>query len=231
MDPMFNTTTYTVPQLVVFGLGCTLWALLYLLLIRNYFRYKFIEMPLVAAASNFAWEFLWAFVFKADMGRLVEMLDKAWFLLDIFIFGAVLHVGVKQLGIERLKRHFMPLMLLIMVAFGFGYYFFKVEGYDTATGLTSGLIANLIISGIYPVMMLRQPSLDCISPAIGWLKMVGTGLITVFAFMYYPEGHGFIKSMGLAVLVLDLYYLYLLYERLRRDAAAKGAPAATGATA
>ena len=76
-------------------------------------------------------------------------------------------------------------------------------------------------------MMLRQPSLYGIPPAVGWLKMVGTGLITVFAFMFFPEGHGFIKSMGLAVLVMDLYYLYLLYDRMRRDAAAEQATAAT----
>ena len=45
--------------------------------------------------------------------------------------------------------------------------------------------------------------------------------------MFFPEGHGFIKSMGLAVLVMDLYYLYLLYDRMRRDAAAEQATAAT----
>lgn len=231
MEPMFNTSTYTVPQIVVFGTGCALWALLYLILIRNYFRYRFIEMPLAAAASNFAWEVLWAVVFTTDMGRFVDLLNKCWLLLDIFIFGAVLHVGVKQLGIERLKRHFMGLMLAMMLAFGVGYYGFTKAGFDTATGLTSGLIANLIISGLYPVMMLRQPSLDVISPAVGWLKMIGTGLITVFAFMYFPEGQWFIKSMGLAVLVMDLYYLYLLYERLRNDAATKGVTAATGSIA
>lgn len=47
MDPLFNTSTYTVPQIVVFGVGCALWAVLYLILpFRNYFRYRFIEMPL-----------------------------------------------------------------------------------------------------------------------------------------------------------------------------------------
>ena len=121
MEPLFNTVTYTTPQIVFFTIGCGLWAMLYLILIRNYFRYRFIEMPLIAAASNFAWEFLWAFVFKEDMGRLVGYLDKAWFILDIAIFGFVLHVGQKQLGIQRFKRHFVPLMLVIMLAFGAGY--------------------------------------------------------------------------------------------------------------
>ena len=104
MDQMFNTSTYTVPQIVVFGIGCALWALLYLILIRNYFRYRFIEMPLAAAASNFAWEFLWAYVFTSDMGKFVETLNRIWFVLDIVIFWAVLHVGVKQLGIAKPRR-------------------------------------------------------------------------------------------------------------------------------
>lgn len=225
MGPMFNTSTYTVPEIIVFGTGCALWAVLYLILIRNYLRYHFIEMPLAAAASNFAWEVLWAVNFKTDMGRFVDLLNKCWLILDIFIFGAVLHVGVKQLGIERLKRHFMSLMLLMMGAFGVGYYTFTEAGFDTATGMTSGLMANVIISGLYPVMMLRQPSLDIISPAVAWLKMIGTGLITVFAFMHFPEGLWFAKSMGLAVLVMDLYYLYLLYERMGNEAAARNAAA------
>ena len=94
MDQMFNTSTYTVPQIVVFGIGCALWALLYLILIRNYFRYRFIEMPLAAAASNFAWEFLWAYVFTSDMGKFVETLNRIWFVLDIVIFWAVLHLSL-----------------------------------------------------------------------------------------------------------------------------------------
>ena len=53
-------------------------------------------------------------------------------------------------------------------------------------------------------MMLRQASLAYISTSIAWLKMIGTGMITVFAFLVYPEGHWFIKNMGLAVLVLEL---------------------------
>lgn len=74
---------------------------------------------MAAAASNFAWEFLWAYVFTSDMGRFVETLNRVWFLLDIVIFWAVLHVGVR-LGIEWLRRQFVPLMLFMLVAFGFG---------------------------------------------------------------------------------------------------------------
>ena len=217
MGPWFNTDLYTVPQLLVFVTGCGLWALLYLILIRNFLRDRFVEMPIVAAASNFGWEFLWAFVFKTDMGLLMNLGYKLWFFLDVFIFAAVLRYGKDQVHIPELRRHFRASMLLILLAFGIGYYFFTAEGFDTPTGLTSGLIANVVISGLYPLMMLRKPSLAGISTAIAWLKMLGTGLITLFAFMYFQEGAWFIKSLGLAVLALDLYYLYLLYERIGRE--------------
>ncbi len=222
MDAWFTLEIYTVPQLVVFITGCGLWAVVYLLLIRNFLRDQFIEMPIVAAASNFAWEFLWAFVFVTDMGRLMNWGYKLWFFLDVFIFAAVLRYGMDQVHIPRFKKAYLPLMIAILLAFGAGYYFFTAEGYDTPTGLTSGMLANVVISGLYPFMMLRRPSLKGISTSIAWLKMIGTGLITVFTFMFFPAGEAwFIKTMGLTVLVLDLYYIYLLQDR-RKQKAARG---------
>jgi hypothetical protein len=217
VDQLFNLVDYTPAQLIVFNVGCGLWAVIYLIYIRNHRRSGFLEMPDIAAASNFAWEFLWAFVFTANMGLLINWCYKIWFFLDIYIFFVVLRDGREQVTRPAFYRHYRPLILAILIAWGVGYYFFTAEGYDTATGLTSGLIANLAISAQYPFMMFGQKDLSVVSTPVAWLKMIGTGLITVFAFMYFQEAW-FIKAMGVVVLLLDLYYIYLLAQRRRQEA-------------
>lgn len=216
MSQWLNTTDYTPAQLTVFLAGCGLWAVVYILYIRNHRRYGFIEMPVIAAASNFAWEGLWGFRFQTDMGLLLQWGYRLWFILDIYIFAMVLRYGVDQVHLPELKKHYRAWIIGIMLVSGVFYYFFQVEGYDTPTGLTSGLIANVLISALYPFMMLRKKDLVGVSTAVAWLKMAGTGLITLFAFMFFAPGEAwFIKTLGLTVLGLDLYYIWLLADRRR----------------
>jgi hypothetical protein len=51
------------------------------------------------------------------------------------------------------------------------------------------------------------------SADIGWQKGLGTGFVTVFVFLVYPE-NTFVQVLGVATGVLDAGYLYVL--RLRR---------------
>ena len=53
--PWLNTVDYTIPELVLFGIGCFLWVIAYGILIRNILVYKKIEMPTIAGCGNFAW--------------------------------------------------------------------------------------------------------------------------------------------------------------------------------
>lgn len=214
INKLFNLVDYTPAELMVFNIGCALWAVIYIIYIRNHRRTGFLEMPDIAAASNFAWEFLWAFLFVANMGLLINWLYKAWFVLDIYIFWVVVKDGREQVAKPQFYRHYRQLIILILIAWGLGYYFFTQEGYDTVTGLTSGLIANLAISAMYPFMMLARKDFSSVSHSVAWLKMIGTGLITLFTFMHFQEAY-FIKTMGIVVLVLDLYYIYLYYQRRR----------------
>jgi hypothetical protein len=224
MSQWLNMTKYTPAQLTVFLVGCGLWAVVYFIYIRNHRRYGFIEMPVIAAASNIAWEGLWGFKFQTDMGPLLQWGYQLWFILDIYIFVMVVRYGVDQVHLPEFQKHYRAWIIGIMLAFGVFYYYFQVEGYDTPTGLTSGLIANLFISALYPFMLLRKADLVGVSTAVAWLKMVGTGLITLFAFMFFAPGEAWlIKSMGLAVLFLDLYYIWLLAARRRSLISVKSA--------
>lgn len=207
-----NCIPYTAAELFLFAVGCLLWVVAYGLLIRNMRRDKSSEMALVAGASNFAWEFLWAFVFKTDMGYFLVWTYRAWFFLDIFIFAMLLRYGGSQVGNPFLKRHLIPLSLAMTAAFGVAYYFFTKEGHDTFIGANSAYIAQLFISAYCLLLLMDSPSVRGFSQAFGWLRSVGTGMNTVFMLLHYKDNH-FLHTIALISLVLDAAYMWLYYRK------------------
>ena len=85
MQNWLNLTTYTATELILFGIGAIGWLLCYIFTIRGIFKYKFVGISAGVVGANIAWEFLWAFVFKQDMGLLLIIGYVGWFLLDCFI--------------------------------------------------------------------------------------------------------------------------------------------------
>jgi hypothetical protein len=217
-----NCVPYTTLELALFAGGCLLWVVAYGLLIRNMRRDKVSEMAVVAGCSNFAWEFLWSFFFFTDMGYFLVWTYRAWFFLDIFIFWHLLRVGNKQVGDPFLKKHFIPLSLATTVAFTVVYYFFTKEGHDTLIGANSAYIAQLFISSFCLLLLIKSPTLFGFSPAIGWLRSVGTGMNTIFMLLHYPDNH-FLHSMALLSMALDAAYLVLFHVRKSRVGMARPA--------
>lgn len=213
-----NCVPYSWLQLGLFAGGCLLWVAAYAILIRNIRRDKFVEMATVAACSNFAWEFLWAFRFFTDMGYFLVLTYRAWFFLDIFIFWLMLKHGGGQVEIPFFKRHFQAACALTTVAFGLMYYFFTQEGHDTFIGANSAYIAQMFISSLCLLMILKAPSVALFSLPIGWLRSVGTGMNTVFMLLHYPSNH-FLHTLALTSLVLDGCYLWVFWRRRRESAA------------
>jgi hypothetical protein len=207
-----NCIPYTVTELCLFAGGCLLWVVAYGLLIRNTRRDETSEMAVVAGCSNFAWEFLWSFFFFTDMGFFLVWTYRAWFFLDIFIFRQLLRFGDKQVENAFLKRHFVVLSLSTTVAFGLVYYFFTKEGHDTFIGANSAYIAQLFISVYCLFLLIKAPSRLGFSPAIGWLRSVGTGMNTLFMLLHYRDNH-FLHAIALICLALDGAYLWTLHHK------------------
>ena len=207
-----NCIPYTSAEWVLFAGGCLLWVAAYGLLIWNMRRDKFCEMALVAGCGNFAWEFLWSFLFRTDMGYFMVWTYRAWFFLDIFIFTLMLRYGDRQVENPFLRRNLVPISLAGTVAFGLGYYFFTRQGHDTFIGANSAYIAQLFISAYCLLLLIRAPDLVGFSLAIGWLRSVGTGMNTVFMLLHYRDNH-FLHTLALTSLVLDALYLWTFLRR------------------
>ena len=212
LDTWINTTTYTTPELVLFGLGCVLWAVTYVDVLLAVRRVQFVEIPAVAVMANVAWEFDWGFVLQTDMGMLFQWGYRIWFFLDVVITWALIRYMYARIDVPEVKRLAVPATLVFIVLWGVGLYFLRVQGIDNPTGAVSGYLLNVMMSGLYLGAMLttRTPALYSVLSA--WCKGVGTGLISVFCVLHLPENRFLLTLCGTAAL-LDILYLTALYRR------------------
>jgi hypothetical protein len=209
-----NTEKYTTAQLAWNGIGCLFWVVTYVALIKEIIKRKFVEMPFFIAIGNVSWEFVWSLFYHPDTGRLFSLSYQAAFVLDLFIFYKVIQYGYKQIEIPLIQKYFTWVALSLLIIWVPLNYFFVAEGFDTSIGANSGYILNLIISLLYPLLLLRGNPLN-FSPVVAWFKFLGTGCITVSIFLIYPENH-FLHLLGTACFCLDFGYSILLNHQLSK---------------
>ena len=207
---------YTHLELVLFGGGCLLWVVAYGVLIRNALRFRYMEMTAVAVCSNFAWEFIWSFPFKTDMGWFLVWTYRAWFFMDIFIFWQLLKWGDKQITQSAFRLHFKKVAVLILLGFTALYYFFVKQGMDTPIGSNSAYVCQIILSSTCLLLLMGSRSLEGFSLSVGYLKCIGTGMNTVMMMLHYPENR-LLHTMGIIAFVLDVTYI-AYFQRKRRSA-------------
>jgi hypothetical protein len=220
-----NCIPYTWPELTLFAGGCLMWVVAYALIIYNARKLKLLDMAVAAGCSNLAWEFLWSFPFKTDMGWFLVWTYRAWFFLDIYIFWLLLKYGSVQVSAPLMKKYFKPLCVGLVVLFTLWYYWFVKDGHDTLIGANSAYIAQLFISVLSLTLILNTPDLKGFSFNVAWLRTFGTGANTIFMFLHYRQNH-FLHSMSAASFVIDLVFLgVFLRLRSRLPPAADGRPA------
>ena len=219
IESLVNTRDYSTPELILFGVGCYMWVVVYAIYIKEIRAGKCIGMPVFAACSNFAWEIVWGVIPPStDMGPLLVWAYRAWFLLDLYIIAGVYRYGSAQMSTPALAKMFKPLVVAAVAMMTVFYYFFKLEGYDTSIGATSAYIAQMFISVLYLLLVFRHQKLVWQSLTVSWLRMIGTGLNTVFLFLHYPDKH-FLLSLGVMSLVIDNVYLAVFIRGRKKIAA------------
>ena len=226
-EPLINTTDYTPFELFLFIGGCFLWCVVYAIYIINGKKYKFVEMPVFAAAGNIGWEFTWSWLHRTDMGLLLVWTYRAWFFLDIFIFADVLRHGRKQVSTPAILRYFTPIFVGAAIFWAIAVHFYVDAGLDTTIGANSAYIAQMGISILYVILLLRQTSLEGFSWAVAWLKMIGTGMNTVFMCIHpaYASNH-FLQFIAVVATTIDCSYIVIFWQMKKRLAAAPPVPVA-----
>ncbi|MBI5512966.1 MAG: hypothetical protein HY909_04315 [Deltaproteobacteria bacterium] len=226
---LFNLQCYGAWELPWFFVGCGLWAVLYVIIIRNSLKYKFIEMPMIALAASISWEFIWAWFYKTNMGHLAQFTYRLWFVVDIGLFVLLWLYGHKQGWAEAIRKNFRPALVFSVACWILFFFTYPVSDSnqfaypgryrtDHYIGAITAYVDNLVISAAYIFQLARMRDVRAMSPWVAWLKGIGTGLNTVFMFIVFTKDY-LLQSMGLVVLILDLVYILWLRERRKAQAA------------
>jgi hypothetical protein len=216
-EPLINLQSYSPLELIIFAVGCAMWVVVYFLYAKHIYRHSMIGMPVFAAASNFGWEFVWSFLRPyTDMGILFLWGYRLWFFFDLYIFYGVLRYGAAQVSIPAIKQYFKPILILTAVCWAILYWFFKVEGLDTPIGANSAYVAQVLISILSLLLILRHRRFVWSSAPIAWLRSLGTGMISIFMFLHYPNNY-FLLFLCVVSAVADGVYLYVFHRRTTID--------------
>lgn len=215
--PVVNTTNYSVPQLILFGVAAAYWVWVYIAVIIDINRYKFVGIPALAVCANIAWEFLWSFRFYTNMGALFEWGYRCWFILDVFIFYSLLRYGKIQFTDPRLKKNFPLIIIFSTLCWIAAIYAFTTQ-YADPVGAISAYLVNTNMSAIYILLILKFPREKSLSISTAWHKMLGTALTSVFCFWAFPTMH-FMLTLTVITFILDITYIYIITKVKRENTA------------
>jgi hypothetical protein len=168
------------PQLAVFATGCLLWVIAYAYVLLQARRNRVVEMAVLAAASNLAWEFCWGVPLHTDMGVFLVWTYRAWLIFDLFIFHQVLKLGREQFTTDFFKRHYNAIVCATVVFFIAVYWGMSLSGIDSPIGARSAYVCQFIISVLCLILLVQQPSTVGYAWTITWLRSLGTLLVSVF---------------------------------------------------
>lgn len=208
--PWIDLNNYTLPQVIMFGVGCLLWIVCYVDTLISIFKRKIVDIPLSAVTLNFGWEIAACFFFVPDMGKLIVIAYWAWMLLDTFIFISLFKYGKKQMEIPFFENHIAKFLLFGIVASFFAQLFFMLQ-YELPLAPLTGYIINVIMSMAFNYLIFIK-TVTYHSLITAWCKFLATGIISVMFFTKYPDNN-FLTVMYIVVACFDILYIRLCYQK------------------
>jgi hypothetical protein len=208
--PILNTTDYSTLELITFGIGCYMWAMVYFIVIRDIIKKKSVDIPVLAIAGNIAWEFYWGFWFRTNMGLVLQWSYAIWFLLDCYIVYAAFKYGSKQEPILAARKYHTFIFASAIAAWLVIFYFF-IPQFDDNIGAYSGWILNTMMSFGFILQKVQQPSFGT-NRLVAVCKFLGTGFCVPVCFIQ-PELNKNHVLLSLCILfaIFDLIYIYLVF--------------------
>ncbi|MFK7970731.1 MAG: hypothetical protein AB8F95_10200 [Bacteroidia bacterium] len=220
-DKIVNLVDYTPAEIIWFGIGCYMWAMVYIVVIRNIIKKKEVDIPWLAICFNIAWETYWGLgllhrdtvgdpVTKSDMGPLFTWAYLIWFFLDLYIVYSMFRYGWKQQLTKQGEKHHVAIAGISMAAF-FALLYFFIPEYDDQIGAFSGWTANVLMSLAFVVQKFKQPSF-CTSRLVAIFKFIGTGTCSYIVWSHADLSQmETLKAMTVIFALLDLFFIYQVF--------------------
>ncbi|MFI5151559.1 MAG: hypothetical protein ACHQRM_17670 [Bacteroidia bacterium] len=213
MGNWLNTAVYSNTELILFGIGAFFWLACYLLIIRGIVKYKFVGISASVVGANIAWEFLWAFVFHQDMGKLIQIGYYGWFALDCIIVYSIFKYGDKQSSAQN-KKYFKAFFAYSILGWLVVLYFFIADKCDNSIGANSAYAIQLLISASCLGLMLRFPLEKGISYLAAWCRMLGSLFCGLMCILHWPDNH-WIASMVVVYMIIDVFYMVVAWKNVK----------------
>jgi hypothetical protein len=217
---MLDFEIYSPLQFTLLLGGLIGWVIAYALLIRNSFKFKFIEMPIICVAFNMAWElYLGSFAYPPEkIGYFLSYGYRYAIIIDIGIVGAVALYARNQIELPFVKKYFITLFLSGLVVCFMLNYFFIQAGFDTKEGSVSGFLINLMISTIYISNYYKSDKKEYYSLTLAISRGLGTLSFATFNTITYLDSIPFLAAIGAVVAVLDIaFVVYVLKDRKQNN--------------
>lgn len=189
------------------------WTLTYLLILRRGFKDKTYGMPALALCANLSWEFTFAFIFPHPPPQLY--INYVWLLFDVGILLQFFMYGRHHFSRLLPEKLFYPSFLLMLVLSALTIILISYE-YDEFIGIYAAFGQNLLMSVLFVSMLLQRNNIRGQSIYIALFKMIGTILPSILFYLYFPKSYLLIL-LYLAILIYDLFYFFLLYNRTKME--------------
>ena len=198
--------------LIIFQLGTGLfWILTYILIIKRGFQDKTYGMPMAAICANISWEFIFSFIYPHN--GIQNIINIIWFMLDIIIVFQYLKYGKRQLK-KYISVKFFYKSFFITLGLSFLIIIAITLEFKDFSGKYSAFAQNLMMSGLFILLLLRRGNLSGQSIYIAVFKMIGS-LFAAVAFILYFESY-LIKIISVATLIYDWIYIFLVCKFNRK---------------
>lgn len=217
-------------SIAIIGSGIA-WTITYIALVYRGFKDKSYGMPIVPLALNFAWELTFSLIYPPhSTGMAATVINTIWMICDIGIIITFFMYGYqyfkKAYAVSKAQWISFSIFAFI-VAFGimltggpfFGQFelYFKSEMFNGAKFIA--YIQNLVISICFILMLWQRKSSIGQSFTIAWSKWIGTSMTVGIYYLFFEHnGQAYLMAVIIgATLILDLHYMYLIYNQLKSD--------------
>jgi len=192
--------------------GAVLWIIVYFVIVRAGFLAHSYGIPALAICLNITWEFIFSFVFPPE-SKVARAIYVAWFLLDCIVLYQLFSYGGAEQTIPEIQRGF-PLLVagIIVLAFIFHYTFHKFS--TDPDGGAAAYIINLVMSVLFAFLLFARRDQHALSHCAAWLKMLGTGLMSLsdlIRMFVTKKPIPFMIFLYLSTFLFDVIYLFLIY--------------------
>lgn len=208
------------PYFLIGVLGCFLWTIAYVLLIKQAHQQRVNTLPMLAICLNFTWEVMAVFVLP-NPSKAWTVLEWSWVVIDLGLLALLWRDGRQSLRIPALRPYFHLLLPVVLVLCFVGQLTFVLT-FGDLLGFIDAFVINLIMSALFVAMYFqRQPDGVGLNYAAAWLKLIGTACTSIQCAALLPvirpdiPSWGFLYFLYLLIFALDAIYVVLLHNARR----------------